>query len=58
MKKVEEIEQEEDEAVDSSFHPEDFVPPHNKEGSATKEDGSSRYLPCHYFDYIGGTSTG
>ena len=28
------------------------------EGEARRHGLRNRYLPCHYFDYIGGTSTG
>ncbi|KAF2266787.1 FabD/lysophospholipase-like protein [Lojkania enalia] len=70
MKEVEKIEKEKDATVDSSFHPEDYVTPHNTRNTPEpgkgnfnsqqdqKADESCRYFPCHYFDYIGGTSTG
>ena len=65
---VERIEKEMSSDSTSSFYPEQYVPPHNnkrKPSSAVSEksehdgtDEACRYLPCHYFDYIGGTSTG
>jgi hypothetical protein len=74
MKAIEEIELNEPVASTSSFSPEEYVAPHNNnnsnnskkrrrgspapEKSPDSNDGACRYLPCHYFDYIGGTSTG
>lgn len=63
MKAIEEIEKKEDSRATSSFHPNDFVSPHDKrKGSTPNADDAAtepcRFLPCHYFDYIGGTSTG
>jgi hypothetical protein len=51
----------------SSYAPESYVPCLNARRALYKSDGNTdgcscgefcRYLPCHYFDYIGGTSTG
>lgn len=73
MKKVEELERNhKDGANNSSFEP--FEAPLRREDRPaerieTTSDGAptaqqrlkpaiSGYLPCHYFDYIGGTSTG
>ena len=50
----------------SSFHPEKYIPcaGHDLESDQTAvskilgEEDWHRYFPCHYFDYIGGTSTG
>jgi len=70
MKVVGEIEKQNDSKADSSFHPEPYVSPHNTRSTLVSDesnsdlkqdqgaDASCRYLPCHYFDYIGGTSTG
>lgn len=70
MRVVEELEKAEGDEADSSFHPGAWVTPHNRKNIAAPQNGplhdgqenmatsSCRYLPCHYFDYIGGTSTG
>ncbi|KAF1849072.1 FabD/lysophospholipase-like protein [Cucurbitaria berberidis CBS 394.84] len=58
MKVIEDLEKQDDVAVDSSFHPETYVAPHNKRKNPSPGGESCRYLPCHYFDYVGGTSTG
>lgn len=62
-----------DEKIDSekrcsSFSPESYppnvshVPLSDEENTERRRAGdkvsSRRYLPCHYFDYIGGSSTG
>ncbi|KAJ9629468.1 hypothetical protein H2203_001842 [Taxawa tesnikishii (nom. ined.)] len=68
MKHVEERETEEGnkfgQQVDRSFYPLPYVQcPNGKKANDQRDDqGRERerckYLPCHYFDYIGGTSTG
>jgi hypothetical protein len=54
MRVISEVEVERDQQADSSYHPLPFVP--NK-GSQVPENERSqysvRYLPVHYFDYIG-----
>jgi hypothetical protein len=50
----------------SSYHPEEYIPCIDNATAAGEDETSDerdcverrRYLPCHYFDYIGGTSTG
>jgi len=56
MKEIEKVEKITDPQVHSSFHPEEYRPCYlNKVPDHLTR---CRYLPCHYFDYIGGTSTG
>jgi hypothetical protein len=45
--------------VTANSHTQEIVgtPTTNAEGESTLEE-SDLYLPCHYFNYIGGTSTG
>lgn len=44
------------EELDASVEP---VPrDHSPTADDTLEPSIANYLPCHYFDYIGGTSTG
>jgi hypothetical protein len=54
MLKIKKVEQETDKSTLSSFHPEarpDVI--------SQRRDGQfMAFLPCHYFDLIGGTSTG
>jgi hypothetical protein len=55
-------------AEHSSYEPEHYVPCiRNDQGTSSNTEGSvgssgcdecCRYIPAHYFDYIGGTSTG
>ena len=55
-----------DEPAKSSYHPlspslcaaTDSRPPHCQNESSHPRTESSPWLPCHYFDYIAGTSTG
>jgi hypothetical protein len=71
MKEVRDIEIEEAKEIPegghSSYAPRPYVPCiDNSEEcalgepvtAATTGDDCYRYIPCHYFDYIGGTSTG
>lgn len=56
MEEIKRIEQEEDPLATSSAY-------YEWQGSASPEAGSSSsaagvFLPCHYFDYMAGTSTG
>jgi hypothetical protein len=48
--------------VSSSFHPGEYRRcVNNKEDGNVKvkdPENACRFIPCHYFDYIGGTSTG
>ena len=53
-------------AADSSYHPHPWEDPATEAGDTCGSSAAgkqtvtitSRYLPCHYFDYVGGTSTG
>ena len=60
MEFVEEIEQGHENPATNSYYPVDFrVTPmidHTTEGGQSTE--RNLYLPCHYFDFIAGTSTG
>lgn len=42
--------------ADCSLHPRDYVLPKGSHPHLGSD--SFRYLPCHYFDYMAGTSTG
>ncbi|OCL08373.1 FabD/lysophospholipase-like protein [Glonium stellatum] len=44
--------------AESSFHPLPYQPNFNNGRRPTQEVERCKCLPCHYFDYIGGTSTG
>jgi hypothetical protein len=47
-----------EELAESSFHPLPYQPNFNNGRKPAKDAERCKYLPCHYFDYIGGTSTG
>lgn len=59
---------EEDKKMHSSYDPDEYIPCirncHDEDNSTDNAEGSKecgeccRYIPAHYFDYIGGTSTG
>jgi len=54
MRHVSILEQQHEEPADSSYHPLEFVP--NKGSQVTdnaSQSPSVRYLPVHYFDYMG-----
>jgi hypothetical protein len=57
-----EIEKQHSSDVTTSFHPGEYRKcPNNKNEHCVKVEDpvdACRFLPCHYFDYIGGTSTG
>ena len=47
-----------EESAESSFHPLPYQPNFNNGRRSVIDVERCKYLPCHYFDYIGGTSTG
>jgi hypothetical protein len=51
-----------EDTVSSSFHPGIYRACENNKTEngpqVTDPQNACRYIPCHYFDYIGGTSTG
>jgi hypothetical protein len=45
--------------AESSHHPRPYALPTGSHGPPPGDESLSfKYLPCHYFDYIAGTSTG
>lgn len=65
MSLIEEIElNHPDGRVESSYHPEEYREPYDSKRTGGSRKGISsanhqrRFLPCHYFDFIVGTSTG
>ena len=62
MSRIEVTEQNMDHSIRSSVDPPSLAssPPaiHSHGESRSSADPRSSFLPCHYFDYIGGTSTG
>ena len=61
MKQIRDVEGREDSATSSSFYPCDKPDNVSQLANISNLDNPTEYtpfLPCHYFDYIGGTSTG
>ncbi|KAJ3569778.1 hypothetical protein NPX13_g5963 [Xylaria arbuscula] len=61
MMQIRDVEWREDSETRSSFHPCDEPDNVSQLANLSSLDNPARYtpfLPCHYFDYIGGTSTG
>jgi hypothetical protein len=59
MNIVGELERAADPTVTSSHHPHPYSLPTGSHGPPNDSRSLSfRYLPCHYFDYCAGTSTG
>ncbi|OXV06084.1 hypothetical protein Egran_06148, partial [Elaphomyces granulatus] len=65
--KIKDIEVKHSESATSSYHPELYNKPFNSSrnsgngnivSSHQAREDTHRYLPCHYFDFIAGTSTG
>lgn len=57
MEKIAHIEQEGHKPAYNSFSPEPYRVPRSR-SAQNSVDAEYRYLPCHYFDFIAGTSTG
>lgn len=56
---VGELERAANAAITSSYHPRPYSAPTGTHGPPDDARWLSfRYLPCHYFDYCAGTSTG
>jgi hypothetical protein len=57
-----ELSEDEDDIVTTSYHPgayrKCFNNKHTDEKEVIDPEDACKFLPCHYFDYIGGTSTG
>jgi hypothetical protein len=51
-----------EDTVSSSFHPGEYRACENNKNESGPQvsdpENACRFIPCHYFDYIGGTSTG
>jgi hypothetical protein len=55
MEEVEKYERADDSKATSSLHPLHDTPSTREDAT---RDASTDFLPCHYFDFIGGSSTG
>ncbi|KAI9797782.1 MAG: hypothetical protein M1833_005284 [Piccolia ochrophora] len=66
MQRIGELEREHEHPATTSYHPLKAIPSNDALSSMASNGGlptsystiSSQYLPCHYFDYMAGTSTG
>ena len=62
MDKIAELERRNPDAALTSFHPLSPLPrltPSNSSADSDQTEAEpSQWLPCHYFDYMAGTSTG
>ena len=59
MRKIEELERNHEVQAETSYHP--FSPPTIQgpnDNLSPQKQSDSTWLPCHYFDYVAGTSTG
>jgi hypothetical protein len=54
MEEIAKVERDREPKAMSSLHPLEAI----GQGEHEKKEVTDAYLPCHYFDFIGGSSTG